>query len=115
MTFTLSSACNGAASKTARYSELIEREGFDVFITGDKNMEKQQRLEGRSFAVLVMSSINWPVVRPHVHKSPALDEARPGTVRHHPRGGWLDEWGRLKGGRPLRSGVALKRALTSRG
>ncbi len=37
---------------------LIEAEGFNVFLTGDKNMEKQQRLEGRPFAVLVMSAIN---------------------------------------------------------
>ena len=60
---------------------LIERKGFQVFLTGDKNMETQQRLEGRPFAVLVMSAINWPVVRPHIHKiSVALDEARPGTV-----------------------------------
>jgi predicted nuclease of predicted toxin-antitoxin system len=60
---------------------LIEREGFQVFLTGDKNMETQQRLEGRPFAVLVMSAINWPVVRPHVHKiAAALDAARPGTV-----------------------------------
>ena len=60
---------------------LIERERFDVFLTGDKNMENQQRIEGRPFAVLVMSAINWPVVRPHVHRiSAALDDARPGTV-----------------------------------
>ena len=60
---------------------LIEREGFQVFLTGDKNMETQQRLEGRPFAVLIMSAINWPVVRPHVHKiAAALDAARPGTV-----------------------------------
>ena len=45
---------------------MIEVEGFDVFPTEDKNMENQQRLEGRSFAVLVMSAINWPVVRPPV-------------------------------------------------
>ena len=38
---------------------LIEREGFDVFLTGDKNMDKQQRLEGRRFAVLIMSAINF--------------------------------------------------------
>jgi len=60
---------------------LIERERFHVFLTGDKNMESQQRLEGRPFAVLVMSAINWPVVRPHVHKiSVALDGAKPGTL-----------------------------------
>jgi len=34
---------------------LIERERFDVFLTGDKNMDKKQRLEGRPFAVLIMS------------------------------------------------------------
>ena len=61
---------------------LIEREGFEVFLTGDKNMQNQQRLEGRLFAVLIMSAINWPVVRPHVHKiAAAIDEARPGTVK----------------------------------
>jgi len=61
---------------------LIERERFNVFLTGDKNMESQQRLEGRPFAVLIMSAINWPVVRPHIQKiSIALDEAQPGTVR----------------------------------
>jgi predicted nuclease of predicted toxin-antitoxin system len=61
---------------------LIEREGFDVFLTGDKNMGNQQRLEDRPFAVLLMSAINWPVVRPHVEKiSVAIDDARPGTVQ----------------------------------
>ena len=44
-------------------------------------MHKQQRLEGRPFAVLIMSAINWPVVRPHIEKiSPAIDEAQSGTV-----------------------------------
>jgi hypothetical protein len=32
-------------------------------------------------------------------------------VRYPPRSGWLDEWGRLKGGSPVGSGVALKRVL----
>jgi len=43
-------------------------------------MVKQQQLQGRPFAVLIMSAINWPVIRPHILKiSPALDEAQPGT------------------------------------
>jgi len=62
--------------------KLIERERFDVFLTGDKNIEKQQWLEGRQFAILIMSAINWPVVRPHIHRiSVALDEAQSGTVK----------------------------------
>jgi hypothetical protein len=61
---------------------LIEREAFDVFLTGDKNMENQQRLEGRPFAVLIMSAINWPVVRPHIQRiAVAIEEARPGMVK----------------------------------
>lgn len=60
---------------------LIEREHFDVFLTGDKNMQSQQRLEDRPFAVLIMSAINWPVVRLHVQQiSLALDGAQSGTV-----------------------------------
>ena len=32
--------------------------------------------------MLVMSAINWPVVRPHIDKiSVAIDAARPGTVQ----------------------------------
>ena len=73
---------SGVVSKTALLLRLIEREGFNVFLTGDKNMEHQQRLEGRPFAVLVMSAINWPVVRPHIDRiSIAIDDARPGTVK----------------------------------
>lgn len=62
---------------------LIERERFDVFLTGDKNMPSQQQPEGQPFAVpIIMSAINWPVVRPHIDKiSVALDEAQPGTVK----------------------------------
>jgi hypothetical protein len=67
--------------KNGELLTLIEREGFNVFLAGDKNMQDQQRLEDRSFAVLIMSAINWPVVRPHVlHISAAPDDARPGTV-----------------------------------
>lgn len=60
---------------------LIEREGFNVFLAGDKNMQNQQNLVGHPFAVLIMSAINWPVVRPHVQAiAAALDAAQPGTV-----------------------------------
>jgi hypothetical protein len=66
--------------KNGALLKLIDREGFDVFLTGDKNMENQQRPEGLAFAVLVMSTINWPLVRRHIHEiSAAVDQARPGT------------------------------------
>ncbi len=68
--------------KNGELLTLIENERFDIFLTGDKNMDKQQRLDGRPFAVLIMSAINWPVIRKHLHSiSTALDEAQPGTVK----------------------------------
>jgi predicted nuclease of predicted toxin-antitoxin system len=68
--------------KNGELLTMIERERFDVFLTGDKNMGKQQRLEGRPFAVLILSAINWPVIKPHIQKiSVALAEAETGTVK----------------------------------
>ncbi len=68
--------------KNGALLKLSEREGFDVFLTGDKNMPNQQRLEGLPFALVIMSAINWPVVRPHILKiSVAIDEALPGTLK----------------------------------
>ena len=67
--------------KNAALLTLIESEGVEVFLTGDKNMPNQQQLEGRPFAVLIMSAINWPVIEPHLDKIAAtIDEARAGTV-----------------------------------
>jgi hypothetical protein len=47
MRFTPLSVCSGAIVKIGALLQLIEREGFNVFLTGDKNMENQQLLEGR--------------------------------------------------------------------
>lgn len=68
--------------KNGQLLTLIEQEGFNILLTGDKNMDDQQRLQGRPFAVLIMSAINWPVIRPHIDAiSAAVDEAQPGTVK----------------------------------
>jgi predicted nuclease of predicted toxin-antitoxin system len=68
--------------KNGELLTLIEQQRFEIFLTGDKNMSKQQRLEGRPFAVLILSAINWPVIRPHISEiSAALNEAQPGTVK----------------------------------
>src|SRR4030088_1184118 len=73
-------ACFGVASKMALLV-LIEREGFDVFITDDRNMLYHQQFAGRSFAVLIMSTINWPVLKLHIEKIVvAVATAQPGTV-----------------------------------
>jgi hypothetical protein len=68
--------------KNGKLLTLIEKESFNIFLAGDKNMDRQQRLEGRPFAVLIMSAINWPVIKKHLDTILiALDQAQPGTVR----------------------------------
>ena len=83
---------NWGGIKNGDLLTLIETEGFEVFLTGDKNMAAEQRLEGRSFAVLVMSAINWPIVEPHVDKIvAAIDAALPGTVETFDCGVYLPQ------------------------
>lgn len=67
--------------KNGALLNLIEGEGFHVFVTGDKNMPNQQTLAGRPFAILILSAINWPVIQPHLQKIiGAIATAQPGTV-----------------------------------
>jgi len=67
--------------KNGELPALVEREGFQVFITGGKNMPNQQQRGGRSFANLIMSAINWPAVKPHAEKIAAAGAiAEPGAV-----------------------------------
>ena len=59
----------------------VEAKQFESFLTGDKNLRFQNRIEGRSFSVLVLSVTNWQVLRVHVAEiSRAIDKARPGTA-----------------------------------
>lgn len=68
--------------KNGKLLGLIEREEFQVFLTGDKSMENEQQLSGRAFAVRILSTVNWPLMRPHLAViAQAVDFAQPGTAR----------------------------------
>ena len=57
---------------------VLAENKHDLVITA----RNQQQLEGRPFAVLVMSAINWPVVKPYVAViASALTEVQPGIVK----------------------------------
>lgn len=74
-------AMGWAGVKNGELLKRTEAERFEVFVTGDKNLAKQQELSNRPFAVLVLSAINWAVIRKHVEAiSAAIDGARPGTL-----------------------------------
>jgi len=47
---------------------LAEEAGFDVFLTCDQNLSYQQDLAGRRIAIVVLTSNNWPIVKPHAEE-----------------------------------------------
>jgi hypothetical protein len=40
-----------------------EQEGFDLFITTDRNLQYQQNLASRRIAIMVLSTTSWPRIR----------------------------------------------------
>lgn len=66
--------------KNGALLQLIEREGFEIFLTGDKNMEASSASKAVLLRYWRCPQINWPVIRPRIQIiAAALDEARPGT------------------------------------
>ena len=70
-----------ASTKNGQLLRLAETSDFQVFITGDKNMENQQSFAGRRFATLVLSTIHWPTLKGNIDKIVrALQVAQIGVV-----------------------------------
>jgi len=56
-----------------------EGEGFDVFLTCDRNLEYQQNLRGRKISIVTLTTNNWPLIKPHVERvKMAINAAVPG-------------------------------------
>jgi hypothetical protein len=67
--------------KNGTLLDLIEKSGFEAFITNDKRMEREQQLKGRLFATLVLSTNHWPTMEPNVDRiAQAVDDCKPGSV-----------------------------------
>jgi len=59
-----------------------EEDGFEVFVTTDKNLKYQQNLVGRRLAIVVLLSTSWPRIRrvlPSVVE--AIATASPGSYQ----------------------------------
>ncbi|MGH9582250.1 MAG: hypothetical protein ACRD4O_04880 [Bryobacteraceae bacterium] len=57
-----------------------ERAGFEVMVTGDKNLSYQQNLTDRKLALVVLGTNDWNVLKlwPELVAA-AVDRARPGS------------------------------------
>ena len=59
-----------------------ERDGFDIFLTTDKNLRRQQSPGRRSIAVVVLSSTSWPRIQRAVSEiNRAIEIATPGSFQ----------------------------------
>lgn len=66
-----------------RNGELLdeaERAGFDVFLTTDRNLRYQQKLTGRTIAIVVLSKGRWKLIRSQLPEiAAAVSAAAPGS------------------------------------
>ncbi len=61
--------------------EAVEKNGFDVLLTGDKSICNEQTMAGRRIGIVSMSANNWELVRDYVLEiSQALHKCKPGQV-----------------------------------
>lgn len=56
-----------------------EAAGFDVFLTTDKNIRYQQKLEGRKIAIVLLGEQQWPDLQSHQLVSAAVNAATLGA------------------------------------
>lgn len=70
---------------TLRNGELLaaaEREGFEVFVTTDKNIRDQQNFGGLRIAIVVLSSTSWPRIQKAASAvKQAIGAASPGSFK----------------------------------
>jgi hypothetical protein len=65
---------NGELLRTA------EKNGIDVFLTGDQTLTYEQNLTGWTIAIVTLSSVEWDILKHHLPLMiAALDNAQPGT------------------------------------
>ena len=68
--------------KNGELLTLAEREGFEVFVTTDRNLRDQQNLGGRRIAIIVLSSTSWPrIQKVATAVTQAIDSALPGSFK----------------------------------
>jgi hypothetical protein len=66
--------------KNGELLNLAEETGFDLIVTCDQNIRRQQNLSGRKLALVVFGSNIWPIVRTHGDAILAtVDAAGPGS------------------------------------
>ena len=62
--------------------DAAEHAGFNVLLTCDQNIRYQQNFEGRTIAVVILSTNHWPSLRPVADRIAAVvDFVQAGQVK----------------------------------
>ena len=62
-----------------------EKDGFEVFVTGDKNLAYQQNLTDRKISLVVLATTHWKTLRENpAPVRAAVDRAKPGSFEALP-------------------------------
>ena len=65
--------------------DIADSEGYDLLITTDQNMRRQQNRASRRLAVIVLLSGAWPYARSRIEEiRAAVAKAQPGELRKAP-------------------------------
>ncbi len=76
---------NWATLQNGVLLDTAEQEGFEVFITTDKNLKHQQNFSNRVLAVIVLGTTSWPRIRQHVISiAETIGSATPGIYQEIP-------------------------------
>ncbi len=69
-----------AGLKNGELLGVAEADGFEVFLTGDKNLSYQQNLAGRRMAIITLSGIDFDILQSNLSVIvSAIDSAGPGA------------------------------------
>jgi predicted nuclease of predicted toxin-antitoxin system len=67
--------------KNGELLRAAEEAGFEVFVTGDKKLSREQNLTGRKIAVVVLSAQKMDQLRPYLQEIvDAISRSEPGIV-----------------------------------
>lgn len=71
-----------AGLKNGELLRTAEENGIEVFVTGDQTLNYEQNLTGRQIAIVVLSSIDWHILKDSLPKIiAAIDNAAPGSFQ----------------------------------
>lgn len=61
---------------------IAEAQGIDVFVTGDQTLRYEQNLDGRQVAIVVLSTVEFPILRDNISVIlAAIERAEPGSFQ----------------------------------